>query len=165
MLGNPNCWEALSVKDMTPSDKMKVTGGVWWEWLSFEIRLHKGSREFFLVESHKARMHWVASMSVGGRPSGMASKWKSERPLRASGPLDLRRRRWLNSEFTRLCGSLCYGGALLVSEMDLCDLVMEMGSEEHVASCFLLLNPSFRLFSFLERVLLYNNETVVVSYD
>jgi len=101
MLGSPNCWEALIVKDMTPSEKMQVTGGAW-EWLSFEIRLQNGIKQCFLVESQRAGMLWVESMLEGGRPSGMVSNWKFGKPMRALGPLDLTRRWWLKSVLTKV---------------------------------------------------------------
>ncbi|KAF7842632.1 hypothetical protein G2W53_004930 [Senna tora] len=65
-------------------------------------RLKKGRKQCLLVESQRAGILCVASMLVRGRPSGMVSNRKPEEPLRAVGPLDLSRRLWLNSEFTKV---------------------------------------------------------------
>jgi hypothetical protein len=82
---------------MEPSEMIHVTGGTLEVEmsLSLERRLRSGTRQFFEVESQRARMSWLTSASEGGRPSGMDSKRKSGKPSRELGPLELSKRPWL----------------------------------------------------------------------
>jgi hypothetical protein len=102
--GMPSSTAASRVKLMTQSETMQVTGGTLDEAvsLSFERRFVKGAKQFFLVETHRDAMSWVASTSESGRPSGMVSNRKEGRPSRELGPRDLRRRLWLNSVLTKV---------------------------------------------------------------
>ncbi|KAI8025442.1 hypothetical protein LOK49_LG02G03043 [Camellia lanceoleosa] len=90
---------------MHASETIHVTGGASDDddaWLSLEIKLEKGTKQFLEVESQREGMSWVESASEGGRPSGMVSKRKSGKPSRELGPLDLRRRLWLYSVLTKV---------------------------------------------------------------
>lgn len=54
--GRPSFWAASRVKDMPPSETMKVTGGEFGDVLSSERRHLKGAKQFFLVESARDGM-------------------------------------------------------------------------------------------------------------
>ncbi|CAL5356873.1 unnamed protein product [Camellia sinensis] len=103
--GTPNSSAASRVKLMLASETIHVTGGTSGDddgWLSLEIKLEKGTKQFLEVESQREGMSWVESASQGGRPSGMVLKRKSGKPSRELGPLDLRRRLWLYSVLTKI---------------------------------------------------------------
>lgn len=102
--GTPSSCAASSVKLMTPSETMQVTGGtVPGEQFSLVRRSLKGAKQFFLVEEQREGMFCVVStFDVGGRPSGIVSNLNELRPLREWGPPDFSRRLWLNSVFTKV---------------------------------------------------------------
>ena len=101
--GIRSSFAASRVKLMTPSETMHDTVGVGEEGsLSFVIRSRKGGRQFFGMESQREGMSWVASSSVGGRPSGMDSKRKFGRLSREEMAPDLRRRLWLKWVLTKV---------------------------------------------------------------
>ncbi len=78
---------------------MQVTGGL----LRFVRRSENGDNMFFAMESQRERKHWVALGSEGGRPSGMVWNRKSGNPSKESpAPMDLMKRLWLNSVFTKV---------------------------------------------------------------
>lgn len=51
----------------------------------------KNGKQVVIVEWHKEGMSWVSSKRGKGRPSGIVLYWKSWRPSREDGPLELRR--------------------------------------------------------------------------
>lgn len=110
-LGTASSWAARTVKEaMLPSETKQVTEGMRpsvAEWLSLARRSRKGWRKFFLIESQREGTSWLTSPSAsaskgGGRPSGMVSKRKSGEPWRALKLLDLRKRLWLYSVWTKV---------------------------------------------------------------
>lgn len=75
--GIPNSSAAFIPKLMIPSDIIKLTLGIVEQVLSlFLISSNKGPKQFFLVDSHSNRISCVASLSEGGKPSGIVSNWK-----------------------------------------------------------------------------------------
>ena len=64
-LGMPSSAAASRVKLITPSETIQVTGGTLDEVVSFsfERMFLKGTKQCFLVDSHRAGMSWVASIS------------------------------------------------------------------------------------------------------
>lgn len=92
--GMPSSSAALRVKLMIPSETMQVTGGTLDEEVSLSLarRSRKGARQLLWVEAQGGGTFWVASISDGGRPSGMVSNWKEGIPRRELGPLDFSRR-------------------------------------------------------------------------
>lgn len=58
--GRPSSWAASTVKLMTPSDTMQLTGGIFGEEFSLERRSLKYGRHFVLVDSHRDGMSCVA---------------------------------------------------------------------------------------------------------
>jgi len=99
--GTPNSSAASTVKLITPSETMQVTGGAS-ELLTLARRFLKWGRQVLLVDSQREGISWVTSTSYSGRPSGMVSKRNEGRPLREEAPLDLRRRLWLYSVLTKV---------------------------------------------------------------
>ena len=69
--GTPSSSAASRVKLMAPSETMQVTGGTFGEESRLERSFLNGAKQFFLEESHREGMSWVASTSEGGRPSGI----------------------------------------------------------------------------------------------
>ncbi|KAF3957627.1 hypothetical protein CMV_017378 [Castanea mollissima] len=63
---------------------MQVTKGTSEDELSLSTSSLKGTKQFFLVESHSAGISWVASRSDSGNPSGIVSNRKSGAWLIAS---------------------------------------------------------------------------------
>ncbi|KAA8536443.1 hypothetical protein F0562_028921 [Nyssa sinensis] len=62
---------ADALKSSSISLKQKLSGTLEdEESLSFEMRLQKGTKQFFEVDSQREGMSWVASASHGGRPVG-----------------------------------------------------------------------------------------------
>lgn len=106
--GTPISSAALRENDMEPSEMTQLTGGATRPLIielpsfSSAISFRRGSRQCFLVESQRDGMSCAESVSVGGRPSGIAAKRKPGKPSRDLGPLDLRRRLWLYSVFTKV---------------------------------------------------------------
>nr|GMC50573.1 hypothetical protein PanWU01x14_244710 [Ipomoea batatas] len=102
--GMPSSSAASRVKLITPSATMHDTGGTLDAAVSLSRarRPLKGHKQVVAVDAQREAISWVASASEGGRPSGMVSNRNDGRPRRDSGPLDLSRRRWLNSVFTKV---------------------------------------------------------------
>ncbi|KAM0018516.1 hypothetical protein Hdeb2414_s0026g00674911 [Helianthus debilis subsp. tardiflorus] len=99
--GIPTSLAASSVKPMSKSDTIQVTGEK--VTLNLAIRLLKGCKQFSCVDLHISYTFWVTSVFSGGvRPSGMASNRNVGTLLRASKPCDLTRRRWVNSVLTKV---------------------------------------------------------------
>ena len=82
---------ASRVKDIQPSEIIRVTGGTFEDEvsMSLERRLQNGTRQFFEVELQSEATSWLTSATDGGRPLGMVSKLKFGNPSRELGPLDL----------------------------------------------------------------------------
>ncbi|KAK7843724.1 hypothetical protein CFP56_012009 [Quercus suber] len=90
------------VNGMKPSKIIQVTGGFFEVApLSFTRRSENGAKKFFITESQRKWISWVALWSDGGRPSGMVSNRKSDKPSKELGPLDCKKCWWLNSMLTK----------------------------------------------------------------
>ena len=93
----------MIVNYMKPSKIMQVNGGtIEVALLSFTRRLENETKKFFVMETQREGMSWVALGSDGGRPSGMVSNQKSVKPSKELGPLDFKKRWWLNSMLTKV---------------------------------------------------------------
>ncbi len=93
----------MTVNALKPSEIIQVTGGLLEvATLSFTRKSENGVKKFFIAESQREGMSWVAFESDGGRPSGMVLNWKSGKPSKELGPQDFRKRWWLNSVFTKV---------------------------------------------------------------
>ena len=98
-----NSWAAVIVNVMKASETIQVTGGLFEVGLlSFTRRSENGAKKLVIMDSEIEGMSWVALISDGGRPSGMVSNRKSDKPSRELGPLDFIKRWWLNSVFTKV---------------------------------------------------------------
>ena len=73
------------------------------------MRLQSGTRQVFGRDSTREGMPWLTSASEGGSPSGMVSKWKPGKPSRELWPLDLSKRLWLYSVFTKVTWNPFWG--------------------------------------------------------
>ncbi|KAI5324654.1 hypothetical protein L3X38_033727 [Prunus dulcis] len=80
-----NSTAALLPNPVTPSEIMQVTGGISDNSPSLTKSSLKGPRQFFLMESLSAGTSWIASLSDGGSPFGMASNLKPGKPVRDDG--------------------------------------------------------------------------------
>ena len=93
----------MIVNCMKPYEIMQVNGGTLEvALLSFTRRLENETKRFFVMETQREGMSWVALGSDGGRPSGMVSNQKSIKPSKELWPLDFRKRWWLNSMLTKV---------------------------------------------------------------
>ncbi|WVZ85888.1 hypothetical protein U9M48_032746 [Paspalum notatum var. saurae] len=99
--GTPISLAACRVKGMMASPTTQVTGGAPAA-LRSARRALKCGRQVSSVEWQSEGTSWVASASDGGRPSGMVAKRKPGTPSSARAPRERRRRRWLNSELTKV---------------------------------------------------------------
>ena len=91
------------VNGMKPSEIIQVTGGFFEVApLSFTRRSENGAKKFFITESQRKWISWVALRFDGERPSGMVSNWKLDKPSKELGPLDYKKRWWLNSVLTKV---------------------------------------------------------------
>ena len=80
------------VNGMKPSEIIQVTGGFFKVApLSFTRRSENGAKKFFLMELLRKWGSWVALRSDGGRPSGMVSNRKSDKPSKELGPLNCKK--------------------------------------------------------------------------
>ena len=80
---------------MKPSATMKVTGGLFEAIAGLSLRRmsENGAKKFFIIDSQRAPMSWVALESEGGRLSGMVLNWKSSNPSKELGSTpDFRKR-------------------------------------------------------------------------
>ena len=85
------------VNCMKPSEIIQVTGGTFEvALLSFTRTLENEAKKFFIMELPREERSWVAFRSDGGRLSGMVSNRKSDKPSKELGPLNFRKRWWLN---------------------------------------------------------------------
>ncbi|KAJ4965151.1 hypothetical protein NE237_017000 [Protea cynaroides] len=86
----------------------------------------------------------IASARDGGSPSGIVSNWKSGKPLREPGPLELRSRPWLNSVLSKVMWMPLWWRSFANLSMGLCGLGLGLECKPHEASSPLLLqqNPS-----------------------
>ncbi|KAK7853151.1 hypothetical protein CFP56_036894 [Quercus suber] len=86
---------------MKPSEIIQVTGGTFEVALLSFTRLENEAKKFFIMELQREKRSWLAFGSEGGRLSGMVSNRKSDKPSKELGPLNFRKRWWLNSVLTK----------------------------------------------------------------
>jgi len=74
--GTPNCSTARMVNAIKQSETMQVTGRTFEDAFSLARTSYKGVKKLLMMDLQREGTSWLASISEGGRPSGMVSKLK-----------------------------------------------------------------------------------------